>query len=736
MVRCMRCMHLYQQGICPVCNSSPDSVRNLPHQLATGTRLSKKYIVGAALGQGGFGITYVGWDDILDLKVAIKELFPMRLAVRDTSEETVHVMQNAHRPLFESIKQAFLDEARTLARFNDDPSVVSVREYFEANGTAYIVMDFIDGLNMGHFAAEETLSPEQVLSMIRPLFPTLSRVHEAGLLHRDISPDNIMIMKDQRIKLVDFGAARSMSLHGEESNTVNVKDGYAPEEQYRTHGKQGPWTDVYALGATIYRLLTGVKPPQSLERMGEDLLQPPSGLCKGITKAQETAVLRALAVLPENRFQSIGAFETALYGDVVTELLPHTPRKPSPLRSRGKTKRRIITACAAGLVMLAGGIAVVMMNFGAMTGSITLEPIEYMLIGDQKTVVQHSSPFPVNNERLGWHSSDESVVVITPDGTLIAKNEGNAFITVSSLRAEEMMRIDIHSPIEVIEGVESAYRLGVHDTVSILPRCAPESASEPLSYRSLNPDIATIDKDGVLYGETPGKTTIQVLSKNVAKSAEVEVFIPAVLSVLDVPNALGEGETFDFTYTVNDDATYGDLRIETEGALRLMGSNLVLGDLPEGKDNAKGWLVFSTPQEGELKRFEVAVTNSHTWIWSNQAVFVNKWYNYPIEFAAPVEDCTGFTYSFVLEPLLSTDGMKDVSSELENSTFHIYIRNEGDNWIQAKSFEVGKAGDTSVVQVAFEPQTIAGIICVPMKNDLGGSYRTDEWLSDIKVAER
>ena len=260
-----------ENGFCPNCGFNNRAPTNEPHQLECRSILGGAYLIGCVLGQGGFGITYTAWDLNLDIKVAIKEYYPLGSVSRDSH---THVSVLTHggdqREQYQKGLERFVNEAKTLAQLSRDRGIVGVRGFLRENGTAYIVMDFVEGETLKSLAASRggKLPAREVLGLFRPLCDSLARVHAEGLLHRDISPDNIILQPDGTLTLSDFGAARQIYPYGELSNTINVKHGFAPEEQYRTHGEQGPWTDVYALCATMYRLMTGQTPPQALDRFG------------------------------------------------------------------------------------------------------------------------------------------------------------------------------------------------------------------------------------------------------------------------------------------------------------------------------------------------------------------------------------------------------------------------------------------------------------------------------------
>lgn len=221
---------------------------NSVHLLKNGRTLGSRYVIEGVLGEGGFGITYRGHDKTLDVEVAIKEYYPQGFVTRNTTySEELTVSQSKYTEMFQKGKEKFLSEARTLARFNRQEGVVSVTDFFETNNTAYIVMEFLDGITLKQYIdTQGLLTPAEILDLMAPLMEALDEVHNVGLIHRDISPDNIMLLENGGVKLMDFGAARAYTEFGEKSLSIVLKHGYAPEEQYRTHGVQGPWTDIYA----------------------------------------------------------------------------------------------------------------------------------------------------------------------------------------------------------------------------------------------------------------------------------------------------------------------------------------------------------------------------------------------------------------------------------------------------------------------------------------------------------
>ena len=313
---CMKEVDKENAGQCSHCGYDFLETKEIHHQLKPYTILAGKYLVGDVLGEGGFGITYIGYDLNLEIRVAIKEFFPNGYATREsknTSVLTVYAGKNID--IVYKWRDNFLKEARSLAKCANLSGVVGVKDFFQENNTAYIVQEFLEGQTLKEYCKERggKLPVEQLLSALEPVILALEEVHKEGLIHRDISPDNIMLLRGGQMKLLDFGAARDFTQEGDKSLSVLLKPGYASEEQYRTKGNQGPWSDIYALAGTIYKCITGVTPPESMERMRKDELQRPSALGVSISPTVEKVLLKAMEVYAENRYQTIEEFHRDLY---------------------------------------------------------------------------------------------------------------------------------------------------------------------------------------------------------------------------------------------------------------------------------------------------------------------------------------------------------------------------------------------------------------------------------------
>ena len=286
------------------------------HCLRKGTRLIGRYIIEGVLGQGGFGITYLGIDELHEKKVAIKEFFPQGIVTRNIEyQDTVTVTFVGEKDNYEKGKERFLKEARTMAKFSKDKGIVKALDFFEINNTAYIVMEYLEGVTLKQYLREnKRIDAEDLVELLVPLIESLDEIHSQGLIHRDISPDNIMVLPDGRIKLMDFGAARDYTEFGEKSLSIVLKPGYAPPEQYQTHGVQGPWTDIYALCATMYKCITGENPPDAIERVMDDHLKKISAFGIPVLPQIEEAIIKGMSVAANDRYQNVGDFCEDLYG--------------------------------------------------------------------------------------------------------------------------------------------------------------------------------------------------------------------------------------------------------------------------------------------------------------------------------------------------------------------------------------------------------------------------------------
>ena len=370
MKRCYSCFREFQDeyDVCPHCGWVYTLDAQQPIYLAPGTLLADgRYLIGEKIGSGGFGIVYKAWDNKLKTIVAIKEFFISRIMTRAKGEREV-IVSPKRQEEFTYRKQRFLAEARTMAQFGNHKNITHVFEYFEENGTAYIVMELLEGMSLSDYLKQSggQLESGFAVEIALEIADALKSLHEHKIIHRDVAPDNIFICSghELRIKLMDFGAAKL------ENNTDNVidlilKPGYSPPEQYDKTGVIGSWTDIYALGATLYMILTGEKPDESTNRKTQDTMKAPSELNPEISENLNNTILKAMALERHMRFHNMEELIAAIKGE----------RKVITLAAEKKrlNTRRIVGITAA-LVVVAAGIFAAFQLFSVKKKENTLDP--------------------------------------------------------------------------------------------------------------------------------------------------------------------------------------------------------------------------------------------------------------------------------------------------------------------------------------------------------------------------
>ena len=453
--RCSSCFAVKaEQGVCPNCGCD-ETARNAPHQLPVGTVLKEQYKIGRVLGQGGFGITYLGWDLYLDIPVAIKEYYPSGMVMREcTVTHSVTDVSGDDGIRFHNNRERFLREAKMLARFSQVPEIVQIKNFFLANNTAYIVMEYVEGITLKQHVKNQggKLSVQETLSLLGPVIQTLAKVHRTGIVHRDISPDNIMLVPGGA-KLLDFGAVRSVSGEaGKEltkSTEAILKQGYAPIEQYQKKGSLGPWTDVYALCATIYYCLTGEVPPDAPARVlaYEEMDMDATGL----DAHQCSALLHGMALRAEERTGSMEELYRELFSPNTEETVVRenieaatrskvlaappvpeeapavpsgvhpepaaeqrtAPEKTAPDKKKpnpGKKGKGILIAAFAAVAVIAAIAAAVLLG-GAGEREVPEAPATEETVG-----IVHSSAIPGSN--VNWTLHSDGTLQVTGSGEI------------------------------------------------------------------------------------------------------------------------------------------------------------------------------------------------------------------------------------------------------------------------------------------------------------------------------
>lgn len=311
---CLNCFQIKGDFlVCPYCGYIDDMPPKALFQLKPGTILENRYIIGEALGYGGFGITYKAYDTVLSIVVAIKEFYPAGLVSRGEGNAKVSIFSGDKAEEYKKLMSRFIDEARNMALFAKEKDIVNVFAYFEANGTAYIIMEYIEGLLLKNYLKNNgKMQDEEACAYTSALLTAIQKIHNKGIIHKDISADNIFLIPPSQIKVFDFGSAKLQGNENNEKINVIVKTGYAPPEQYRSKGSQDYRVDIYAAGAVLYQMLTGERPVESLERLEKDTLLSPSQ--KGIVVSPhiEKAVMKALSLNVQARFSSADEFRKAI----------------------------------------------------------------------------------------------------------------------------------------------------------------------------------------------------------------------------------------------------------------------------------------------------------------------------------------------------------------------------------------------------------------------------------------
>ena len=399
------------------------------HTLPLNFPLNNKYRIKKVLGQGGFGITYLAEDSLLDIEVCVKELFISGSSTRGTNMTVM--TQNLKEFSFAEFKERFLQEAKQLARFGH-PNIVRVMDFFEANNTAYVVMEYIAGKNIKDYIAENGVMTElQALPIIHQLFDAVEEVHNAGMLHRDLKPDNILLTTKNRVVLIDFGSAREFTEGKTITQTAMLTPGFAPIEQYSNRAKRGTFTDIYALGATMYFMLTGHKPIAATDRYREPL-PAPHQVNPQISTQLSSAVMMAMEMKEEDRFQSVGEFRLALQQmaggqkkkeEQKTVVIPKTdsPKTVQNAETGKKNKKVLMFSVIGGVALIL--ISLVLFNpFGA-----ALRSPEIVSGQDTITKGSENEPTDTPDEKAGKkrpeEKSDEKFKVKTMNVELAASSE-------------------------------------------------------------------------------------------------------------------------------------------------------------------------------------------------------------------------------------------------------------------------------------------------------------------------
>ena len=538
--RCMGCMELYgnEFEICPHCGYVEGTKAEEAIHMEPGTLLHDRYIVGKVLGFGGFGVTYIGWDGKLEQKVAIKEYLPSEFSTRMPGQSSVTVFNGEKSEQFHDGMNKFVEEAKHLAKFQNEPGIVRIFDSFTENETAYIIMEFLDGETLtSRLKREKTIPEDEAVKMLWPIMQSLQVVHAEGLLHRDIAPDNIFLTKDGDVKLIDFGASRYATTSHSRSLTVIIKPGYSPEEQYRSRGDQGPHTDVYALAATLYKMLTGKTPPDAMERRAKienqkkEILEDPTKLNKNISLNRENAILNAMNVRIEDRTPDVAAFMEELNAD------------PPAKRRYGKIKKIDLYHWPIWLKILVPSLLAVLLIFGILlaTGVISFPSLfsDEVVVPDGMVSVPDVEGSTMNDavaklEGAGLLGSvtgnidseyidGGKIVLQTPDaGTYIELN-GTVGLLVSSG----------NGVIGVKDGVATVPQLIGMTEEEAIKRLADEGFATPIIERASNENVEA----GLVSAQS-----LEYLTE-VQEGTQITITVSTGPAAFDMPNVVNKTAT-------------------------------------------------------------------------------------------------------------------------------------------------------------------------------------------------
>ncbi len=355
---CMGCMMEMEDHlqVCPHCGYDEASAVQESYYLKPGTVIGGKYIVGRALKYGGYTVKYIGLDAEKDRRVIIGEYLPNDFSTRSQGESMVTIYSGDALDQFQQGLMTYLNEGNRIQQLGDMPGIARVYDCIAENDTGYVISEYLEGKTLKEILDEKTVfKPEEAVSLICNILQGLSRLHPQDIIHCDIAPETIMLTADRKVKLLDFGATRYVTTANSKSLAIILKQGYAPEEQYRSQGQRGPWTDVYALGAVMYRMITGKVPTESVERAFEDDLQEPSKLGIAINSSVENALMNAMNVYQKDRTPSAEAFYRELTSGN-TQRIKVKQRK----RETGKLPvwaKGLVAVAVCGLI--AGGVVLV-----------------------------------------------------------------------------------------------------------------------------------------------------------------------------------------------------------------------------------------------------------------------------------------------------------------------------------------------------------------------------------------
>ena len=466
---CMGCMKQIEDHLstCPYCGFNERTLRQESYYLDPGTVIGGKYIVGRVLSYGGHTVSYLGMDAEKEQKVVVKEYLPSDFSTRSEGEKDVTIYSGDGQEQFEQGLTNFLNEANRIQHLQDGEGIAKVYDCVAENETGYVISEYVEGRTLKEILDEgKKYSVEEAAAIIRRILQGLSGVHHMDIVHCDISPETIMVTTEGDIKLMDFGATRYVTTANSKSLSIILKRGYAPEEQYRSKGQRGPWTDVYAVGAVMYRMITGLVPQESVERALADELKEPSKLGVPISKSMENALMNALNVYQKDRTQSAEAF--------LRELNSENVKRIKVKQKKNKTEK--FPLWAKGLV---AGLAVAVIIGGVYVGQKLLPGRQDALVSKAvlmedmkgKTWEDVTAYIDKLNKENGWElkaARAEDTFNLTENGKVYAQSitSGTLLYTSENKGEDETGEQKEMDPYEIPEGLELTQEGKLTGTIS------------------------------------------------------------------------------------------------------------------------------------------------------------------------------------------------------------------------------------------------------------------------------
>lgn len=573
--RCFGCMEETHSFPCPRCGYDPQRQKGPDYVICPDTILNGKYLVGKMLGQGGFGITYVGWDLALERKVAIKEYFPSGQVGRYPGKVALQWYSNTQSDAArQSGMEMFLKEARKMSRVDGVGQVVHVRDLFQENNTAYIVMDYVEGETLkSRLTNNGPLSWKEAKDVFLPAIDAMEKVHKAGLIHRDLSPDNLMLTPEGDVKILDLGAAKDLNVNTGISSMQVAKCGFSPMEQYTQRGGSGPWSDVYAMAATMYYALTGVLPQSAVDRLNEDNLHWDLPQLQDLPENVICALQNAMVLRIKGRTQTMAEFAAQLKAVIEPKPIP----EPEPESAKAAPKRRSRNAMslmiAAGtLVIVIAAVAISSMwgknnlslssNKGEEKGTSIAENSE---VAKEATELKENYTFRFGENKTGKTITRfegklpaEIVFPWESDGSPVTRIGANAFkdcTDVSSIVIpDSVTRIESNA----FSGCTSLTRVSIPDGVEEID----SSAFEGTPWLNNQTDEFVICGDGVLlkYNGTKSDVVIPSGTKKIVAGVFSGCTSLSSISIPDSVTVIGDSAFYGCTsllsVTIPDSVTF------------------------------------------------------------------------------------------------------------------------------------------------------------------------------------